>query len=137
MRRLIAPLAVIVAIPLGIVAYHIQVHDLPSSADRASAIVAVAWAFVGAGAIAWWCRSRNHLGLLMMATGLALLLRQLRYSHDALLFTTFFALGEVGYALVPHAALAYPFGHVRDRAGRALVRAGYVVALTFLLPILL
>ena len=137
MRKLIAPLAVLAAIPLGIVAYRIQVHDIPSPADHAAAIVAVAWAFVAAGAIAWWCRSENRLGLLLMAAGLALLLRQLRYSHDALLFTVFFALGELAYALVPHSALAYPFGEVRDRVGRALVKAGYATVLLFPLAILL
>jgi signal transduction histidine kinase len=128
---------VLAAIPLGVVAYRIQVHDVFSPTDHAIAIVAVAWAFVAAGAIAWWCRSRNHLGLLLMAAGVFLLLRQFRYSHDALVFTTFFALGEVGFALVPHSALAYPFGEVRDRVGRVLVRAGYVVVLAFPLAILL
>jgi signal transduction histidine kinase len=137
MRKLIAPLGVLAAIPLGIVAYRIQVHDIPSPPDHAAAIVTVAWAFVAAGAVAWWCRSENRLGLLLMAAGLALLLRQLRYSHDALVFTAFFALGELAFALVPHSALAYPFGEVRDRAGRALVRAGYAVVLAFPLAILL
>ena len=32
--------------------------------------------------------------------GFALLFRQLRYSHDSFLFTFFFALGDLGYALV-------------------------------------
>jgi signal transduction histidine kinase len=137
MRKAIAPLAVLAAIPLGIIAYRIQVYDIPSPADHAAAIVTVAWAFVAAGAVAWWCRCENRLGLLLMAAGLALLLRQLRYSHDALVFTVFFALGELAYALVPHSALAYPFGAVRDRAGRALVRAGYAVVLAFPLAILL
>ena len=126
--KLIAPVAVLAAIPLGIIAYRIQIHDIPQPASRAAAIVTVAGMFVAAGAVAWRCRSGNLLGLLMMAAGLALLLRQLRYSHDALVFTVFFALGELGFALACHSALAYPFGAVRDRAGRALLKVGYAVA---------
>jgi signal transduction histidine kinase len=67
----------------------------------------------------------------MLAAGFALLARQLRYSDDALLFTVFFALGELGYAIAGHSALAYPSGRVTDRAERALVVAGYSTALVF------
>ena len=99
MRRALAPLVVLSAIPLGVVAYRIQVHALPSPTDHAVAIVAVAWAFVAAGAIAWWCRSRNHLGLLLMAAGMFLLLRQFRYSNDALVV-------KPAYSVFRHWALA-------------------------------
>jgi signal transduction histidine kinase len=137
MKKLIAPIGALAAIPLATAAYRIQIHDLHQPADHAAAIVIVACAFVAAGAIAWWCRTRNGLGLLMMAAGIALLLRQLRYSHDPLVFTVFFALGELGYALVPHSALAYPFGAVRDRAERALVKVAYAVVLALPVAILL
>jgi signal transduction histidine kinase len=119
------------AVALGVVAYRIQVDDLHSRSDWAIAIVAAAWSFVFAGLIAWWRRPDHRLGPLMAATGFALLLRQLRYSHDAALFTTFFALGEVGYALVGHSALAYPTGHVSDRFERMLVKVGYATVLVF------
>jgi signal transduction histidine kinase len=95
------------------------------------AIVAIAWAFLLAGLIAWWRRAGNRMGPLMLAAGFALLARQLRYSDDALLFTVFFALGELGYAIAGHSALAYPSGRVTDRAERALVVAGYSTALVF------
>ena len=125
------------AIPLGVVAYRIQVHDLHSPGNRAIAIVAVAWAFLVAGLVAWSRRPGNRLGPLMVVTAFALLARQLRYSHDAALFTIFFALGDLGYALVGHSALAYPSGRVTGRLERALVAAGYATVLVFPLAILL
>jgi signal transduction histidine kinase len=125
------------ALVLGVMAYRVQVDDLFSSSDRALAIVAVAWAFFGAGLVAWSKRPSNHLGPLMLVAGLALLLRQLRYDHDPLVFTTFFLLGELSYALVGHSVLAYPTGRVTDRAERALVRTGYAFVLVFPLATLL
>ena len=137
MQKLIPPVAAVLAIPLAVVAYHIQVRDLYQPRDHAAAIITVACAFVAAGAVAWWCRPYNRLGLLMMAAGFALLLRQLRYSHDALVFTLFFALGELCFALVPHSALAYPSGEIRRRAERALVKVGYATVIAFPLAMLL
>ena len=125
------------AVLLGVVAYRVQVDDLFSPSDRALAIVAVAWAFVVAGLIAWSRRPANRLGALMLAAGFALLLRQLRYDHDAFLFTFFFLIGDLSYALVGHSILAYPSGRVKDRAERALVKVGYVAVLVFPLTVLL
>jgi signal transduction histidine kinase len=125
------------ALLLGVTAYWVQVDDLFSPSDRALAIVAVAWAFVVAGLVAWSRRPANRLGPLMLAAGLALLLRQLRYDHDPLVFTVFFLLGDLSYALVGHSVLAYPTGRVVDRAERALVKAGYVAVLVFPLGVLL
>lgn len=122
---------------LGVVAYRVQVHDLYSPRDRAAAIVVVGWLFLVAGLAAWARRSGNRLGPLMVVTGLALLARQLRYSHDPVLFTVFFALGDVGYALVGHSVFAYPFGRIRGRAERALVLAGYTTVIAFPLGVLL
>ena len=121
------------AVVLGVLAYRVQVHDLYSPSDKAVAIVAVAWAFLVAGLAAWARRPANRLGPLMVAAGLALLLRQLRYSHDPLVFTVFFAFGEASYALVAHAVLAYPSGRLVDQAERMFVRVAYVVSLA--LPI--
>jgi signal transduction histidine kinase len=73
----------------------------------------------------------------MAAAGFALLLRQLRYAHDPLAFTVFFALGELAYALVAHSVLAYPSGRATGRAERVLVRVGYAAMLLFPLAILL
>ena len=117
-------------------AYRVQEHDLGTTHARALATVAVGWAFLVAGLAAWSRRPGNRLGPLMIATALALLARQLRYSHDQVAFTTFFALGELGYALVAHVTLAYPTGIVRDRADKWFLRVVYFVVLAFPLAIL-
>jgi signal transduction histidine kinase len=122
---------------LGVVAYRVQVHDLYSPGNRAAATVTVGWAFLVAGIAAWARRPANRLGLLMVVAAFALLARQLRYSHDPLLFTVFFALGDIAYALVGHCVFAYPFGRIRGRAERVLVSVGYATALVFPLAALL
>jgi signal transduction histidine kinase len=126
-------------IALGVLAYRVQIDNLGAltSSTRALAIVAVAWAFLGAGLIAWARRPGNRLGPLLTAAGFALLARQFRYSHDELAFTVFFALSELSYGLAAHSVLAYPSGHVRGRAEQWLVRAGYASVLLFPLAILL
>ena len=136
MRALRAALAA-GGVALGVIAYRIQVDHVHSPWQRAIATVAIAFAFLGTGLFAWARRPGNRLGLLMVAGGYALLLRQLRYSDEAILFTPFFAIGDVWYALVGHAALAYPSGHVRGRIEQWLVRVGYTAALTLPLAILL
>ena len=131
-------LAVVPAgIALGVVALQVQVDNLHSPTARAMATVAVGWSFLIAGLIAWSRRPANRLGTLMVAAGFALLLRQLRYSHDALAFSVFFLLGDLGYALVAHTALAYPTGRVTDRAERWLVRVGYATVILFPFAVLL
>ncbi|MBD0330247.1 MAG: sensor histidine kinase [Thermoleophilia bacterium] len=131
MLNLIRLFLAVGGVALGIVAYRVQVEDIASPGNRALATVAVGWAFLLAGLVAWSRRPANRLGALMLVTAFALLLRQLRYSDDPLVFTTFFALGDVAYALVGHCVLAYPTGRVTDRAERALVKAGYATVLTF------
>lgn len=125
-------------IVLGVFAYEAQVDNLGphTTPARSLAIVAVGLSFLFAGLIAWSRRPGNRVGPLMVAAGFALLFRQLRYNEEAVLFTSFYGLGGLGYALVGHAVLAYPSGHVTDRPERALVRAGYAAALAFPLAVL-
>jgi signal transduction histidine kinase len=115
---------------LGFAAYRAQTDALHSP-NHAAAQVAVAGAFLVSGIIAWARRPANRMGRLMALAGLALLARQLRYSQDALVFTVFFILGDVAYAMVGHTALAYPTGRILDRWERALVFAGYTTVLVF------
>jgi signal transduction histidine kinase len=122
---------------LGVVAYRVQMDNLPTTALRSCGSVAAAWSFLVAGLVAWARRPRNRLGVLMVATGFALLARQFRYSHDGLAFTVFFLVGELGYALFAHVTFAYPFGRVTDRLERAFLWMAYVVAIAFPLAILL
>ena len=138
MRIAIALLAVCGGV-LGVIAYQAQIDNLGpyTTPGRSLAIVAVGWSFLVAGLVAWSRRPGNRIGPLMIAAAFALLLRQLRYSHDPLVFTVFFALGDLAYALVPHSVLAYPSGRVTDRAERALVRVGYATVLAFPLAVLL
>ena len=126
-------------VALGVLAYQVQIDNLGpfTTPARSIAIVAVGLSFLLAGLIAWSRRAGNHVGPLMIAAGFALLLRQIRYSHDPLLFTVFFALGSLGYAFVAHSVLAYPSGHVLDRYERALVKVGYAVVFGFPLAVLL
>jgi signal transduction histidine kinase len=126
-------------IALGVVAYRVQLDNLGelTTRMRAGAIVVVAWSFLIAGLVAWSRRPANRLGLLLTAAGLVLLLRQFRYSDDALVFTVFFAISELAYALVAHSVLAYPSGEVTGRPERALVRVGYAAMLLFPVAILL
>jgi hypothetical protein len=129
-RLLVALVLGAAAAALGVAAYRVQVHDF-SPHSRAAAGVAVGSAFVLAGLVAWLRRPANRLGPLMLAAGMALLARQLRYSQDALLFTVFFLLGDLSFALVGHAILAYPSGRVVGLWSRLLVKAGYVTVLVF------
>ncbi len=73
----------------------------------------------------------------MAVTGLALLARQFRYSFDPLAFTVFFALGELGCALVPNVVFAYPTGRVTDPLERAFLKVAYAAALAFPFALLL
>src|SRR5262245_29908732 len=123
----------------AVVAYRVQVDNLftLTSPGRATSTVAAGCAFIVAGLVAWWRQPANRMGVLMGATGFALLARQFRYSHDRLAFTFFFFAGELCYALVAHSVLAYPSGVVRDRVDRAFLKVIYAVALAFPLAILL
>ena len=62
MTRLAQIALTFAAIVFGVIAYRVQVDDLFSPSNRALAIVAVAWAFVAAGLVAWTRRPHNRLG---------------------------------------------------------------------------
>jgi signal transduction histidine kinase len=122
---------------LTVLAYEIEVSSVHTPHARLVIQLAAAASFLACGLLAWWRRPTNRLGPLMVATGFALLMRHLRYSHDALAFTLFFLFGDLGFALVVHSSLAYPAGRTRDRVERWLVRAGYALALGLPIAILM
>ena len=139
MRITLALLAV-AGVVLGVLAYQVQVDNLPeplTTPGRAIATVVAAWSFLVAGLVAWLRRPSNRLGPLMVATCFALLARQFRYSHDPLAFTVFFLVGELGYVLYTHVALAYPSGRVTDRLEKTFLAVAYTVSLAFPFAILL
>jgi signal transduction histidine kinase len=136
--RALQTFIVITGVGLGVLAYEVQMNNLPlTTSARSWAGVIAAWSFLLAGLVAWTRRPENRLGPLMVATCFALLARQFRYSHDELAFTVFFLVGEVCWALVAHVALAYPFGRVTDRLEKAFVRVAYLVSVAFPFAILL
>src|SRR5262245_37203087 len=138
--RVLQVLIAAVGIAAGVLAYKVQVDNLPeplTTEARASASVVAAWSFLLAGLVAWSRRPQNRLGPLMIVTCFALLARQFRYGHDALEFTFFFLVGELGFALYAHVALAYPTGRVTDRLERIFLYVAYTVAIAFPFAILL
>jgi signal transduction histidine kinase len=139
-------LLLLVAAVLAVIAYRVQIHNLRvmvhgrgpfTTPARATAIVTGGLLFVAAGLIAWMRRPGNRLGPLMTAAGFALLVRQLRYSHDPFLFTAFFAVGELSYWVVAQAIFSYPSGRITDPLERALIRIGYTATFLFSVAILL
>ena len=91
--RITLALLAVAGVVLGVLAYQVQVDNLPeplTTSGRAIATVVAAWSFLVAGLVAWLRRPNNRLGPLMVATCFALLARQFRYSHDPLAFTVFF-----------------------------------------------
>jgi signal transduction histidine kinase len=136
--RVIQVLLALAGVVLGVVAYRVQMDNIPTTTElRSLGSVAAAWSFLFAGLVAWLRRPRNRLGPLMVATAFALLARQFRYSHDEVVFTVCFVLGELGWALFTHVTFAYPYGRVADRLERAFLGVAYVAAVAFPLAILL
>ena len=121
----------VAAVLLGIVGYDLRVDNVAFAAGNAAASVAVSWAYVAAGLVAWALRPANRMGPLMVAVGFALLVGALQYSESEWVFTVGFLLGDLDLALFAHAVLAYPSGRILDRAERLFVVVGYVVALGF------
>jgi signal transduction histidine kinase len=123
---------------LGYLAYRAQIDNLAFTTPvRSAATLVYSWTFLAAGLAAWARRPANRLGPLLSIVGIALLLRQLRYSQDPYAFTAFFLLGELPYALFAHTVLAYPSGRVADRLERGFLRVTYVVVVSFPFAILL
>ena len=119
----------VAGVALGVLAYRVQMDNLPTTTEaRSAAGVVAAWSFLLAGLVAWARRPRNPLGPLMVATCFALLARKYRYSHNEWTFTLAFLVGELGWVLVAHVSLAYPFGRVMDRLEKAFLFVAYVAA---------
>jgi signal transduction histidine kinase len=123
---------VVVGVLFGLYGYHLLRADLHSPVPDAIASIAVAWAFLFAGIVAWARRPMSRMGVLMVALAFWLLLRKLQYSHESFQFTFGFLFAEVGLtAAYAHAVLAYPTGRLRTSFERAFISAGYVVVVAF------
>jgi PAS domain S-box-containing protein len=98
--------------------------------------LAVVWAFVIAGLIAWRRRPGNRTGLLMIAIGFAWLTSAFTDAPNDLLFTIGLVLSNFWPALLVHLLLSYPSGYL-DRRSRWIVIVTYldtVVISTLMLP---
>jgi signal transduction histidine kinase len=121
-------------IAVGLIGYRFLTVDDRSPWWLATPSIAIAWAYLVAGLIAWWRRPRSRIGPLLLLVAAALLVRKLQYADEPALFTIGFALGGLYAACFAHVVLAYPSGRVRDRAELWFVGATYAISL--LLPVL-
>ena len=129
-RSLVGAAAVGASVALGLVGYRVVVDDHGQDPREAMAQIAVGWTFVATGLVGWWRRPASRVGPLLVAAGVALLVRRLQYSDDSAVFTFAFSLGELSNALIAHAILGYPSGRLQSLE-RHLIRAGYVLVLAF------
>ncbi|WP_396656554.1 sensor histidine kinase [Microbacterium sp.] len=97
-------------------------------------MVLAAGVFVGAGLVAWARRPHNRCGLLMIGTGLAFAVAGLQGVPVAALDTLGLLVETVPLALTLHLLMAYPSGRLGSSSARAVVAAGYVVAVVLQLP---
>ncbi len=109
--------------------------------DTTSAVVfgpGIGWAFVAAGAVAWWRRPQNRLGWLMAAVGFAWFAGALAVADEYPLFLVGALLSALPYGLLVHMLLAVPEGRLTGRLDRAVVGVTYVsCTLVQWLPLLL
>jgi signal transduction histidine kinase len=94
--------------------------------------VLVAWAFIGAGLIAWRRRARTAIGAMMMGVGAAWLLHGLEFLPTSPLVSIGVWLGSgagLMGVLLGLLILTYPTGSIRSRAARTwiVLSLGYLV----------
>ena len=125
------------AVLLGIYAFDLLHDDLHQTVVRSLPAVMIGWTATAAGLVALGRRQARRMGWLLIAFGLAILVRPWQYSEDQLVFTIGFAFGSLIYPLFAHVALAYPSGYVRDRYERLLLQVGYPIVVVIQLATLL
>jgi signal transduction histidine kinase len=113
---------------LGLLAIALEVRTPGALMLPVAVQVAIGWAFVGAGMVAWARRPENRTGLLMALTGLVWLGRDLEWwrapipAHLSDLSLNLFL------ALIAHQVVVFPHGRARSRFERALVASAYLLA---------
>jgi signal transduction histidine kinase len=103
----------------------------------AGLFVAGAWAFAGAGAIAWLRRPGSLMGLLMTGASFVWLAAGLYNTTIPTLEAVGLIFATTVIAVVIHLLLAFPSGRLRTRAARWTVVAAYVVSLVGQVPLYL
>jgi signal transduction histidine kinase len=91
--------------------------------------LAVGWAFVAAGLVAWRRQGSHRTGTLMVAVGVSWFIANFQGSGVGGLFVVGVWLGALNEAILAHLVLAFPSGRLGSQAERVLVAAFYVVAL--------
>jgi signal transduction histidine kinase len=113
---------------LGIYAVSIAIWVPDSLTLPAPVHVAVGWAFVGAGTVAWLRRPDNRTGLLMTVTGLVWFGRDFDWMHTWLTTQADVLASNLFVALVAHQLVVFPEGRVSTRSERRLVGTAYALA---------
>ena len=88
-------------------------------------------AYVLCGLVAWSRRPASRFGPLLIAAGFANFLSTLSWTTNDLSYTIGQALDFLPPVLFLHVFLAFPTGRLHGRVERAIVAAGYVVAISF------
>jgi signal transduction histidine kinase len=91
--------------------------------------LAVGWAFVAAGLVAWRRQGSGRAGTLMVAEGISWFITNFQGSGVTALFVMGVWLGALNEAILAHLVLAFPSGRLGSRLERALVAAFYALAL--------
>jgi signal transduction histidine kinase len=117
-----------VAVPLGVAgewAYSRTGVQLPALLRD----VAVGWAFIAAGLVAWQRDRERRVGTLMIAEGLSWFVTNFQGSGFPVLVFAGIWFGALNEAILMHLVLAFPNGRLKSLAERRLVTALYVLAL--------
>lgn len=96
-----------------------------------------AWAFIAAGLLAWWRRPDNRMGLLITLGGVALWLGSLAETESPPLIVIGLVFATSVLAVLVHLLHAFPSGRLRGGFSRAVVIAGYIVAIVLQVPLYL
>jgi signal transduction histidine kinase len=121
------------ALLVAVVAAAIGSNPAASTVDVIVPVLTAA-AFMAGGLVAWARRPHNRCGPLMLWTGLSFLAAGLAATDIDPLEAVGRLAETLPLAAAVHLLLAFPSGHVPERAARAVVVAGYVVALVLQVP---
>jgi PAS domain S-box-containing protein len=126
--RAVAPaLLIMAASATGGAVYLIAVSKIAPHPVAQSILTAlVCFTFVGTGVAAIRQRPYARFGLLLAAVGFASLVSTLHEANGASLYTLGVLASNVVFAVLVHALLAFPSGHLRSTFARVLAAAAYV-----------
>lgn len=89
--------------------------------------LAVGWAYIAGGLVAWARRPNSAMGRLMAATGFAWFIGNFAWSGVPLLTSLGFGFLALHIGMMLHVVLAYPSGKLQTKVERGLFVVGYSV----------